>query len=127
MESWGAAPRLVERVEAARARGVRVDCDQYPYTTATNPLRNLLPPWIQEGGMQKGQRRSRVSATPTRSRAPWASRPIRRVGLRRTCSATSARVPRATAHVSLALAQRRTDAAQRRWARAMTGSMAQIP
>ncbi|HEU5189351.1 MAG TPA: D-aminoacylase [Methylomirabilota bacterium] len=51
-ENWGAAARLVERIEAARARGVRVDCDQYPYTTATNPLRNLLPPWIQEGGME---------------------------------------------------------------------------
>jgi N-acyl-D-amino-acid deacylase len=51
-ESWGTAPRLVELVEAARARGVRVDCDQYPYTTATNPLRNLLPAWIQEGGIE---------------------------------------------------------------------------
>jgi N-acyl-D-aspartate/D-glutamate deacylase len=50
-ENWGAGARLVERVAAARRRGVRVDCDQYPYTTATNPLRNLLPAWIQEGGM----------------------------------------------------------------------------
>jgi N-acyl-D-aspartate/D-glutamate deacylase len=41
----------VERVDAARRRGVRVDCDQYPYTTATNPLRNLLPAWLQEGGI----------------------------------------------------------------------------
>jgi N-acyl-D-aspartate/D-glutamate deacylase len=30
---------------------VQVDCDQYPYTTATNPLRNLLPTWVQAGGM----------------------------------------------------------------------------
>jgi N-acyl-D-aspartate/D-glutamate deacylase len=51
-ENWGAAARLVERVEAARRRGVRVDCDQYPYTTATNPLRNLLPTWLQEGGLE---------------------------------------------------------------------------
>ena len=50
-ENWGSAARLVERVEAARRRGVRVDCDQYPYTTATNPLRNLLPVWLQEGGL----------------------------------------------------------------------------
>ncbi|HKZ04714.1 MAG TPA: D-aminoacylase [Methylomirabilota bacterium] len=50
-ENWGAAARLVERVEAARRRGVPVDCDQYPYTTATNPLRNLLPTWLQEGGL----------------------------------------------------------------------------
>ena len=50
-ENWGAAARLVEHVEAARRRGARIDCDQYPYTTATNPLRNLLPAWLQEGGM----------------------------------------------------------------------------
>jgi N-acyl-D-amino-acid deacylase len=51
-ENWGGAATLLERVEAARRRGVRVDCDQYPYTTATNPLRNLLPAWIQEGGIE---------------------------------------------------------------------------
>ena len=51
-ENWGGAAALVERVEAARRRGVRVDCDQYPYTTATNPLRNLLPAWIQDGGIE---------------------------------------------------------------------------
>ena len=50
-ENWGGAARLVEHVDAARRRGIRVDCDQYPYTTATNPLRNLFPAWLQEGGM----------------------------------------------------------------------------
>jgi N-acyl-D-aspartate/D-glutamate deacylase len=50
-ENWGAAARLLERIERARRRGVRVDGDQYPYTTATNPLRNLLPAWLQEGGI----------------------------------------------------------------------------
>ena len=51
-ENWGRAARLVERIEAARRRGVPVDCDQYPYTTATNPLRNLLPAWLQDGGIE---------------------------------------------------------------------------
>lgn len=50
-ESWGDAQRLLAEIEAARRRGVRVDCDQYPYTTATNPLRNLLPMWVQDGGI----------------------------------------------------------------------------
>jgi N-acyl-D-amino-acid deacylase len=48
--SWGGAPRLLDELERARARGVPIDCDQYPYTTALNPLRNLLPAWVQEGG-----------------------------------------------------------------------------
>ncbi len=50
-ENWGGAAKLLDRIEAARQRGVRVDADQYPYTSATNPLRNLLPVWLQDGGM----------------------------------------------------------------------------
>ena len=50
-ENWGSADKLLARIDAARGRGVAVDCDQYPYTTATNPLRNLLPTWLQEGGI----------------------------------------------------------------------------
>jgi N-acyl-D-aspartate/D-glutamate deacylase len=51
-DSWGGAARLLAEIEAARRRGVPVDCDQYPYTTASNPLRNLLPAWVQEGGVE---------------------------------------------------------------------------
>jgi N-acyl-D-aspartate/D-glutamate deacylase len=51
MDNWGRAEQLLAEIEAAKARGVRVDCDQYPYTAGSNPLRNLLPPWVQEGGM----------------------------------------------------------------------------
>ena len=49
-DSWGRARQLLDELSAARARGVAVDCDQYPYTTALNPLRNILPAWVQEGG-----------------------------------------------------------------------------
>ncbi len=51
LDNWGAAQRLLGEIEAARRRGVRVDCDQYPYDTGSNPLRNLLPSWVQEGGL----------------------------------------------------------------------------
>jgi len=51
IDNWGGAHRLLEEIETARKRGVRVDCDPYPYDTATNPLRNLLPTWVQEGGV----------------------------------------------------------------------------
>jgi N-acyl-D-aspartate/D-glutamate deacylase len=51
MDNWGGARRLLAEIEAARARGVKVDCDQYPYDTGSNPLRNLLPRWVQEGGV----------------------------------------------------------------------------
>lgn len=52
LENRGQAPALLAEIEAARRRGARVDCDVYPYTCAGNPLRNLLPLWVQEGGVQ---------------------------------------------------------------------------
>jgi N-acyl-D-amino-acid deacylase len=52
IDSWGGAEKLLGLVGAARSRGVDVHCDQYPYDTASNPLRFLLPPWIHEGGIE---------------------------------------------------------------------------
>lgn len=51
VDNWGGARRLLGEIAAARARGLAVDCDAYPYDTATNPLRNLLPRWVIEGGV----------------------------------------------------------------------------
>jgi N-acyl-D-amino-acid deacylase len=51
VDNWGGAARLLETIAAARRRGLPVDCDAYPYDTATNPLRNLLPRWIMAGGI----------------------------------------------------------------------------
>ncbi len=51
MDNWGAAGRLLERLEDARRSGAMVDCDQYPYEAASNPLRNLFPSWLQQGGI----------------------------------------------------------------------------
>ena len=39
----------VARIEQARAEGCNIDCDAYPYTAGANPLKNLLPPWVQVG------------------------------------------------------------------------------
>jgi N-acyl-D-amino-acid deacylase len=51
VDNWGGAGRLLGEIEAARRRGLPVDCDAYPYDTATNPLRNLLPRWVMEHGI----------------------------------------------------------------------------
>jgi N-acyl-D-aspartate/D-glutamate deacylase len=45
-----------------------VDCDAYPYDTATNPLRNLLPRWVMEGGIPAMLERLRVRDVRTRIR-----------------------------------------------------------
>jgi N-acyl-D-amino-acid deacylase len=52
-DNWGRADRLLDELSAARERGVAIGCDQYPYTAALNPLRNLLPSWAQEGGIAR--------------------------------------------------------------------------
>jgi N-acyl-D-aspartate/D-glutamate deacylase len=51
VDNWGGAAALLGEIEAARRRGLPVDCDAYPYDTATNPLRNLLPRWVMENGI----------------------------------------------------------------------------
>ena len=33
------------------ARGLDVDCDSYPYAAGSNPLKNLMPQWVQSGGV----------------------------------------------------------------------------
>jgi len=50
-DNWGTVERFLARLAAARADGVQIDCDQYPYTAASNPLRNLMPSWLQQDGI----------------------------------------------------------------------------
>ena len=67
-DNWGGATRLLGEIEAARRRGLPVDCDAYPYDTATNPLRNLLPRWVMENGIPAMLERLRVRDVRTRIR-----------------------------------------------------------
>ncbi len=66
LDNWGGAGRLLEMFAAARALGIAIDADLYPYTTASNPLKNLMPPWLQEGGV--GAMLERLGAPETRAR-----------------------------------------------------------
>ena len=50
-DNWGKVGKFLARLREARAKGVKIDCDEYPYTAASNPLRNLMPPWLVEGGI----------------------------------------------------------------------------
>jgi len=50
-DNWGGASRLLDEIAAARRRSLAVDCDAYPYDTASNPLRNLFPRWVMDGGI----------------------------------------------------------------------------
>src|SRR5262249_30412239 len=50
VDNWGKAALILDKIAAARAEGCDIDCDAYPYTSGANPLKNLLPPWVQIGG-----------------------------------------------------------------------------
>lgn len=43
-DSWGLAPTLIKDIEDARARGVQVFADQYPYEASSTSLRAALVP-----------------------------------------------------------------------------------
>jgi len=52
-QNWGKMKDLVALIEAARARGVNVQANIYPYTRGNNNLVTILPPWAHEGGHEK--------------------------------------------------------------------------
>ncbi|MBM7489362.1 N-acyl-D-aspartate/D-glutamate deacylase [Micromonospora luteifusca] len=49
--SWGATVRTLARLEQARADGLDVLCDVYPYTAGSTALHALLPPWVIADGV----------------------------------------------------------------------------
>ena len=51
-KNWGRMPAVLDRIAAARAEGIDVAANQYPYTAGSNGLDACLPPWIREGGRE---------------------------------------------------------------------------
>lgn len=47
---WGRMGEVIAKIEAARARGVDVQANVYPYTRGNNSLASIIPPWAHEGG-----------------------------------------------------------------------------
>jgi len=48
-KNWGLSVDTLALVAEARARGVDVTIDQYPYTASSTGINALLPPWALEG------------------------------------------------------------------------------
>lgn len=53
VENWGASVDSLRMVDEARARGVDVTIDQYPYTASQTGITALIPQWAQEGGEER--------------------------------------------------------------------------
>jgi N-acyl-D-amino-acid deacylase len=51
--NWGKLDKVIDQVEAARASGTRITADMYLYTAGATGLDVTMPPWVQEGGLDK--------------------------------------------------------------------------
>ena len=65
-KSWGQMPRIVARIDSARAAGLDVTADQYPYTRAATALDASIPSWAESGGWDSLLARLRDPATRAR-------------------------------------------------------------
>lgn len=64
--NWGKMPEVLRRIDAARARGLRVSANVYPYNRASNGLDACLPIWAREGGTDALVKRLKDQATRER-------------------------------------------------------------
>ena len=50
--NWGRMPEIVQRIAAARASGLDISANVYPYLAGANMLHADIPDWAQSGGVQ---------------------------------------------------------------------------
>ena len=65
-KNWGRMPEVLGKISAARAQGLDITADVYPYIAGSTSLSACLPPWAQEGGGEKML--SRLQDTALRQR-----------------------------------------------------------
>jgi N-acyl-D-amino-acid deacylase len=71
-QNWPRAEALVGRLEGARAQGLRITADQYPYVAGSTLLGAILPPWAHDGGTEATLARLREPGSRARMRAQMA-------------------------------------------------------
>ncbi len=78
--NWPKMDAVIERVNAARASGLRITADMYTYTAGATGLDAAMPPWVQAGGYEEWRKRLMDPATRARVLAemrdpsvPWES------------------------------------------------------
>jgi len=50
--NWSKLEPAIQKIEAARKRGLKITADMYTYTAGATGLDAAMPPWVQEGGYQ---------------------------------------------------------------------------
>ena len=52
-KNWGRMPEVLAKIKQARAQGLDITADIYPYIAGSTSLSACLPPWALEGGTEK--------------------------------------------------------------------------
>ena len=52
-KNWGRMPEVLAKINRARAAGLDITADIYPYIAGSTSLSACLPPWALEGGTEK--------------------------------------------------------------------------
>jgi N-acyl-D-amino-acid deacylase len=55
--NWPKMDQVLQRIEAARAQGLRITADMYTYPAGATGLDAAMPPWVQEGGYDAWRKR----------------------------------------------------------------------
>lgn len=113
---WGQGLQALRRIEAARAAGLDIWADQYPYEATSTSLSALVPGWAHEGGVQAmlgrleqselrgkllaamdeemtvrgGPERVQISVVKTDRNLPWVGKTIRDLAADRRVSGAEA-------------------------------------
>lgn len=56
---WGQMPAVLRMIDTARAEGLDIRSNVYPYTAGQNNLRAIIPPWAHDGGNEPMLKRLR--------------------------------------------------------------------
>ena len=74
--NWPKMAQAIARIDAARAEGLDITADMYPYEAAGTGLTSVLPPWIAEGGktyenLRDPQMRATIRAAAEKPDGAW--------------------------------------------------------
>ncbi len=64
--NWHKLDMAIQRIEKAQADGLKITADMYNYTAGATGLDASMPPWVQEGGLERWI--ERLKDPPTRRR-----------------------------------------------------------
>jgi len=64
--NWPKFSAAIAKIDEARARGLDISANMYPYTAGATGLDAAMPPWVQEGGLDQWIKRLQDPATRAR-------------------------------------------------------------